>query len=85
VTGFNRRVFSAVKKLFSEGGRDIGVLGSEFSQAEMGRIYEMQVKREGLESSSDTVFLDNINALRQAGAAQETDIDKIIKAKLGQQ
>jgi hypothetical protein len=51
----------------------------------MGRIYEMQVKREGLESSSDTVFLDNINALRQAGAAQETDIDKIIKAKLGQQ
>lgn len=84
VTGFNRRVFSAVKKLFSEGGRDIGVLGSEFSQAEMGRIYEMEVKREGLESSSDTVFLDNINALRQAGAAQETDIDKIIKAKLGQ-
>lgn len=85
VTSFNRKVFTAVKKLFSEGGRDIGVLGSEFSQAEMGRIYEMQVKREGLDSSSDTVFLDNINALKAASAAQETDIDKIIKAKLGQQ
>jgi len=84
VTVFNRKVFSAVKKLFSEGGRDIGVLGSEFSQAEMGRIYEMQVKREGLDSSSDTVFTDNIRALKEAGAAQETDIDKIIRAKLGQ-
>ena len=83
VTSFNRRVFTAVKKLFLDGGRDIGVLGSEFSQAEMGRIYEMQVKREGLDSSSDTVFNDNIRALKEAGAVQETDIDKIIKAKLG--
>lgn len=82
VTVFNRRVFVAIKKLSSEGGKDIGVLGSEFTSDEMGRIYGMQAKREGLDSSSDSVFYDNIAALRSASASVGSDIDKIIAAKL---
>ncbi|MBR2473825.1 MAG: DNA primase [Clostridia bacterium] len=82
VTGFNKRVFSALIKLYSEGKRDVGALGAEFTQEEMNRVYEIQVKRNGLDSQSETVLKDNLYALKNAKAALETDIDKIIKAKL---
>lgn len=82
VTAFNKRVFLEIKKLSAEGGRDIGALGAEFTSDEMGRIYAMQAKREGLDSSSDSVFYDNIAALRSASATLGTDIDKLIAAKL---
>ena len=82
VTSFNKRVFLGLKRMYGEGVSDIGVLGSEFSDEEMGRICEMQVRREGLDSSSDTVFNDNISALKAAKAVNETDIESLIKAKL---
>lgn len=82
VTAFNKRVFLGLKKLHGEGLSDIGALGADFSEEEMGRIYEMQLKREGLDSSSDAVFSDNVSALKAEGAVTETDIDKLIRAKL---
>ncbi len=82
VTAFNKRVFSEIKKMSAEGIKDIGVLGSEFTSDEMERIYGMQAKREGLDSSSDSVFYDNIAALRSASASIGSDIDKLIAAKL---
>ena len=82
VTGFNKRVFTALTGLFNEGKRDVGALGADFSQEEMNRIYEIQVKRNGLDSQSVTVLQDNLYALKNAKASRETDIDKIIKAKL---
>lgn len=81
VTGFNKRVFAALMKQFSEGKRDVGALGADFSPEEMSRIYEMQVRRNGLDSASETVLKDNICALKNASAQAETDIEKIIKAK----
>ena len=82
VTSFNKRVFSALIKLYNEGKRDVGALGAEFSQEEMNRIFEMQVKRNGLDSQSAAVIADNLYALKNAKASTETDIDKLIKAKL---
>lgn len=85
ITAFNRRVFTAIKKLCANGVTDVGALGAEFSCEEMGRIYEMQLKREGLDSASDAVFYDNITALRALHAGGETDIEKLISAKLSGQ
>ncbi len=82
VTSFNKRVFISLKKMYEEGNSDVGVLGEIFTEEEMGRIYEMKLKRNGLESSSDEVFSDNISALKAEKAVNETDIEKIIKAKL---
>lgn len=84
VTAFNKRVFVGLKRIYAEGVTDVGALGAEFSCDEMSRIYEMQVKREALDSVSDEVFNDNINALRSSKAAGETDIDKLIAAKRGE-
>ena len=82
VTSFNKKVFAALLKLFSEGRYDVSALGGDFTQEEMSRIYEIQVKRNGLDSQSRSVLEDNIYALKNAKAVAETDIDKIIQAKL---
>ncbi len=85
VTAFNKRIFVEMMRLYSENVNDIGALGAVFSQAEMERIYAIQMKRSGLDSTSDTVVADNLYALKNAKASQETDIDKIIAAKLSRQ
>ncbi len=81
VTAFNRRVFAAIKKLYTSGSRDESALGEEFSTEEMGRIFRMKIKREGLDSASDEVFADNITALKASHANGESDLDKMIAAK----
>ncbi len=83
ITAFNKRVFSAIKRLYENGVRDETALGQEFTVEEMGRIFRMRVKREGLDSSSDEVFADNISALRLAHSNGESDLDKMIAAKRG--
>ena len=84
ITSFNKRVFAALKKEFEAGNSDVSVLGAEFTPDEMSRIYEMRMKRQGLDSASPTVLSDNVAALKSAAAARETDIDKLIKAKLAE-
>jgi hypothetical protein len=73
-----------MKKEFEAGNSDVSVLGAEFTPDEMSRIYEMRMKRQGLDSASPTVLSDNVAALKSAAAARETDIDKLIKAKLAE-
>ncbi len=83
VTDFNRRVFSAIKVLYKNGVREESALGESFTTDEMGRIFKMKLKREGLDSASDEVFYDNISALKGSHAKGESDLDKIINAKRG--
>ncbi len=82
VTTFNKRVFCELMRLYEKSVTDVGALGAAFSPDEMNKIYEIQMKRSGLDSSLDTVLLDNLYALKNAKASSETDIDKIIAAKL---
>lgn len=82
VTALNKRIFAELMRLHGEGVTDVGALGASFTQAEMERVYEIQIKRSGLDSTSDTVLLDNLYALKNAKASAETDLDKIIAAKL---
>ena len=81
VTTFNKRIFAELMRLHSEGVNDVGVLGAVLTEAEMERVYSIQMKREGLDSASDEVLLDNLTALREARAASETDIEKLLRAK----
>ncbi len=83
VTAFNRRVFTAIKRLYMNGIHDESALGGEFSADEMGRIFRMRIKREGLDSSSDEVFADNIAALKLSHSKGESDLEKMIAAKRG--
>jgi DNA primase len=83
VTKFNRRVFEELLRLHSEGVNDVGALGAIFTPEEMNRVFEIQMKRNGLESSNDEVLLDNITVLRNAKAVSQTDIDKLIASKRG--
>ncbi len=81
VTTFNKRIFAELMRLHSEGVNDVGVLGAVLTEAEMERVYSIQMKREGLDSASDEVLFDNLTALREARAASETDIEKLLRAK----
>lgn len=87
ITGFNRRVFAALKRMFAEGSTDITLLGSEFNTDEIARIYQIQMRREGLTSNSDEALADNIRALKDIGAgvgsgtSSGIDIEAMIRAK----
>ena len=81
VTAFNRRVYTELKALYSSGSTDISLLGASFSPDEISRIYEIQLRRDGLTSNSDEVLEDNIRALKQSSLDKITDINALIKAK----
>lgn len=83
VTSFNRRVFTALLRMFTEGSVDISLLGAEFNTDEISRIYQLQIRREGLNSNSDEALLDNIKALKSVGASSASDLDALIRAKRG--
>ena len=81
VTSFNKRVFKELVRLHTEGVHDVGALGAVFSPEEMNKIFEIQMKRNGLESSSDEVLTDNLTALRNAKAIAQTDIEILLRTK----
>ena len=83
VTSFNRRVFAALKRTFSEGGNDISLLGSEFDPDEIARIYQFRMRRESFATNSDETLRDNIKALKSAGISAISDIEALIRAKRG--
>ncbi len=79
VTDFNKRVFETVIKCAqdaseSDGNFDIGMLGSEFSTDEMGRIVKMQLSRKSLAKNDEKVLLECIKTLSRAG---EKELDGI--------
>ncbi len=81
VTAFDRRVFTALLRICSEGNRDVSLLGEEFSAEEMGRIYQFRLRREGLDSDVEASLADNISALKRAGAATVSELGELIEAK----
>ena len=81
VTSFNRRIFVALQNMFAAGSIDISLLGAEFSNDEVSRIYQIQMKREGLTSNSDEALADNVKALKSLGASASDDIAALIMAK----
>ena len=81
VTAFNRRIFVALQNMFAAGSIDISLLGAEFSNDEVSRIYQIQMKREGLTSNSDEALVDNIKALKSIKASASDDIAALIMAK----
>ena len=83
VTSFNRRVFAALKRTFSEGGNDISLLGAEFNPDEIARIYQFRMRRESFATNSDETLKDNIKALKSAGISSISDIEALIRAKRG--
>ena len=83
VTEFNRRVFSALLKMFGSGSIDISLLGSEFTNDEVSRIYRFQLKREGLTSNSDEALMDNVRALKSIAVSSGDSLEALIRAKRG--
>ena len=89
VTSFNRRVFAALRRMFAEGSVDITLLGAEFNTDEIARIYQIQMRRDGLTSNSNEALFDNIKALKNIGAGADVgatgsvDIEALIRAKRG--
>ena len=81
VTAFNRRIFVALQNMYASGSIDISLLGAEFSNDEVSRIYQIQMKREGLTSNSDEALADNIKALKSIKASASDDIAALIMAK----
>lgn len=81
VSDFSKRVFRAITE--SADDFDIGVLNSQFTEAEMARIIKMQISREGL-TVSDNIFKDSIDALREAGQKSVLSIEDIINKKRNQ-
>lgn len=81
VTAFNKRIFESLLSLHREGISDISALGADLSTEEMGRIYQLRLRREGLNSDVATALTDNITALKNAKAEKATDLDELINAK----
>ena len=81
VTSFNRRVFEALQRMFAEGSTDISLLGADFNNDEISRIYQLQMRREGLTSNSNDALMDNVRALKSVGITSVNDIEAIIRAK----
>ena len=75
---FSRSVFNS---LMSAGEDfEVGMLNSEYTEAQMSRIIKMQVARQGL-SNSDAVFADGIRTLKSSAKREDMSISDIIAAK----
>ncbi len=82
-TAFNKRVFCSIRGIIrDEGSLDIGVLGSEYTPDEMGRITGMRIARAMLENNSTPVFEENVRVMRKHTSGltrvQTGDIDDIL-------
>ncbi len=65
-TDFNRKVYKRIVELYNESKRfDIGMLGSDFSVEEMGRITKMAVQRQSLSQNNEDVLKDCIGILKK--------------------
>ena len=78
VSEFSRKVFECI--MTTRGEFDIGMLNSEFTEAQMARIIKMQVARQGL-SNTDAVFADGIKTLKESSKKTDMSIEDIIASK----
>ena len=87
-TGFNKRVYKAMKNCVkAEGKYDISLISDQFSADETGRITRMLIERGNLKDNSYGVFAENAKALRTNGqkpdekTASFDDIQALINKK----
>ena len=83
-TSFGKRVFDTVMSMTDETGKfEIGMLGEVFNPDEMGRIFEMKLRRERLTYNGEDVLRDAIDRLKgeQGGSGGLDDIQKILDEK----
>jgi DNA primase len=81
-TAFGKKVFEKSLELYSEDTNfDYGLLGSEFSADEMGRITSIIIKRNNLSQNGEKELIDCISVLKNEQAKQNASIADIINAK----
>lgn len=83
-TSFGKRVFDTVMSMTDETGKfEIGMLGEVFNPDEMGRIFELKLRRERLTYNGEDVLRDAIDRLKgeQSGGGGLDDIQKILDEK----
>lgn len=71
ITEFNRRVFDTIMSV--DGGADMGMLAGLFSVDEMAIVQGMAERRAELSNNSESVFVDNIEALKKEKKPQSAD------------
>ena len=79
-TEYGRAVYEALQALCSQGKLELGQLNERFNQDQMGRIMRIKMAREGL-LNNETVLKECAEALKQAKAKKEMNINEIIDAK----
>ena len=81
-TQFGRKVFKKSLELYSEDTTfDYGMLGSEFSADEMGRITSIIIKRNKLSKNGEQELADCITVLKNEKQKQSASITDILNAK----
>ena len=79
-TGFGRRVYEALLKLVSEKGFEFGMLNEIFSEAEISRIMQIRIGRNGL-LNDEGVLMECIASLKEAKERNKMNVNEIIEAK----
>lgn len=81
-TAFGKKIFEKSLELYSEDTNfDYGLLGSEFSADEMGRITSIILKRNNLSQNGEKELVDCIAVLKHEQSKQNASIADIINAK----
>ncbi len=81
-TKFGKRIFEKALELYEESSSfDYGMLGSEFTADEMGRITAIVLKRNNLSQNGEKELVDCINVLKNEKTKQTASITDIINAK----
>lgn len=81
-TSFGKRVFEKALELTTDGTYfDYGILGSEFTADEMGRITAIVLKRNNLSQNGEKELIDCIAVLKNEKNKQSATLEDIINAK----
>ncbi|MBQ6702720.1 MAG: DNA primase [Clostridia bacterium] len=81
-TSFGKRVFEKALELTTDGTYfDYGILGSEFTADEMGRITAIVLKRNNLSQNGEKELTDCIAVLKNEKNKQSATLEDIINAK----
>ncbi len=77
VTDFNKRVFSELSKLYTDGITDISSLNESFSPEEVSRIYNMRQRRSELTANGTAALNEQISALKKEKVKAESKNKKV--------
>ena len=81
-TQFGKKIFEKAMELYEESTSfDYGMLGSEFTADEMGRITAIVLKRNNLSQNGEKELVDCIEVLKKEKSKQSASLADIINAK----